>query len=182
MTFCKQKCKETLGPISFKSQNKACCWMHGRAGDAADSLVTWVPLQEAAGGAGACYVPPAWSGASATSRSGCRDPVPPLAPPISYLGLHLPGLPPSASTCPQNRLLVCTTPGAEEDWRGADREAGGWLGGWTDVPSPAELPQGCPTWGAEVLPSLELWLPDRRTGTPFQGVHCFSDICCKTRA
>lgn len=109
-------------------------------------------------------------------------PCPTPSPPISYLGLHLPGLPQSASTCPQNRLLVCTTPGAEEDWCGADREAGGWLGGWTDVLSPAELPQGRPTWGAEVLPSLELWLPDRRTGTPFQGVHCLSDICCKTRA
>lgn len=38
------------------------------------SSVSWVPLREAAGGAGACYVQLACSGASAASRSGCGDP------------------------------------------------------------------------------------------------------------
>lgn len=72
MTLCKQKCKKTLGPINLKSQNKACCRMLRMLQH--HNSVSWVPLQEAAGGVGVGYVHPAWLEVPAASRSGCQSP------------------------------------------------------------------------------------------------------------
>lgn len=40
------------------------------------------------------------------------------------------------------------------------------MGAQADVPSRAELPQGCPTRGDEVLPSLKPWLSDGGQAPP----------------
>lgn len=85
------------------------------------------------------------------------------------LGLHLPGLPQSASTCPQNRLLVCTTPGLRRTGAGrTGRQVGGWVDGqmspaWQSFPKAAQRgvlrccpasSHGCLT-GGQAPPSKE---------------------------
>lgn len=84
-------------------------------------------------------------------------------PLISCLGLYVLGLPHPCPAC--EHMPTQTAPSFLR--RAGVGQTGRRMGGWTDVPSRAELPQGCPACGAEVLPSLEPWLPDGRTGTPF---------------
>lgn len=93
---------------------------------------------------------------------------------FAFAGLA-PSLPSPLARAHTTGSPVCTA----QDRGGA---TGRQAGGWADAPSRAELPQGCPAWGAEVLPSLEPWPSDGQTGSPCQGAHCFSVICCKTRA
>lgn len=85
------------------------------------SSVSWVPLQEATGGAGACYVQPACSEASAASRSGCWDPgLWTLSPPAAerrwlqdykVRQRYIPFLPPEQQTCLGPRGSCAPLPG-----------------------------------------------------------------------